>query len=380
MKKEKIKIGFLRGVNFAKEIGMSDWRIAKFLNPDQFITWVFGKRFSKEIVKIDRVFTFQPRTWSIPIVTTLYLSIIYAVKTIILKLDIVVVNPGFFLSGILIKRIRPMTRVILDIRSIPVENRGILKILSELYFDLIFKLKTFDAVTGISDGMLNDLDERYLFSGDFPTAVWQSGYDDEVFQPVSSPQVIPELEAIRGKFKIMFHGSLSPTRGLREMILALSLLKAKGIEEIALVLIGSGEAKMDLQQTIRDMKLACQVIIIPPMLQEKLPQFLAHADLGIDLLPDHRWWRYQSPLKVYEFLGMGIPVLATDLPCHRNISEAVIIIPNNKPQTIAHKIEKLIQEKNFGELSPIALKDAKKNTWRIRAEILSKFILKIIPA
>jgi glycosyltransferase involved in cell wall biosynthesis len=97
-------------------------------------------------------------------------------------------------------------------------------------------------------------------------------------------------------------------------------------------------------------------------------------------LPDHPWWHYQDPLKVHEYLAMGKPILATDLPCHRNISEAVILVPDNRPSTLAEAIRRIkrlpIQEKT--RLSNIARQDAQQHTWRAKAQALARFLHELI--
>ena len=75
---------------------------------------------------------------------------------------------------------------------------------------------------------------------------------------------------------------------------------------------------------------------------------------------------------------MGIPVLATDLPCHRAISDAVILIPDNQPETIASRIEKLINDQSLNNLRSVAIEDAKIHTWKTRAETLSAFIMNVV--
>lgn len=371
----KIKIGYFRGVNFTSPVGVTDWRIMLFFRDLGFEPWVFGRREKPQRIHYDGINIVAPNIRLYPFITALFLSVCYALEALRLKLNVVVCNPGVFLGGLLVKLLSPRTKVILDIRSIPVESEGLRKRYSDSFQNLAFRLNFFDAVTVISDRMLEDLDTRYHFSDHFPTFTWASGYDEGLFHPYSPINNVKALESINEIFTIVFHGSLSPTRGLDRMIHALYILEEKNIQDIALVLIGSGAAESELRKLVKDLSLEKQVLFIPPMLQEELPPYLSHADLGIDLLPDHPWWRDQSPLKVYEFLGMGIPVLATDLPCHRDISEAVILIPDNHPETIAAKIEILINDQNLKNLRSVAIEDAKMHTWKPRAETLSAFIM-----
>jgi glycosyltransferase involved in cell wall biosynthesis len=142
------------------------------------------------------------------------------------------------------------------------------------------------------------------------------------------------------------------------------------------VLIGEGLAARALEDLARDLDVMDMIEFHKFIPHEDLPAVLARADLGFDLLPDHPWWRNQSALKVQEYLAMGKPVLATDLPCHRNISDAVILLPNNDPSMIADAIEDFrnLPASEHRRLSALALQDSRTRTWRAKAETLSKFI------
>ena len=73
---------------------------------------------------------------------------------------------------------------------------------------------------------------------------------------------------------------------------------------------------------------------------------------------------------------MGIPVIATDIPCHRGISPAVMLAPDNSPETLAGAIL------HYRELAPAArqelweaaVRDSQGYTWQARARTLAEFL------
>jgi glycosyltransferase involved in cell wall biosynthesis len=228
--------------------------------------------------------------------------------------------------------------------------------------------------------MLTKLDQQYHIKKRYPTVVWESGYDDEVFYPISENSLDKILPGLEGKFKIMFHGSLSMKRGLDMAIQALRILRDRGIDDVIIVYIGQGNAQNFLKQLVRDENLTEQVFFFPPIPHQSLPSIINCADLGMDPLPDHPWWNNQSPLKVYEYLGMGIPVLATDIPCHRNISDSVLLLSDHTPASFARKIieYRSLTKQQKDHLRECALKDSQKYTWRARAEILAGFLHSVL--
>jgi glycosyltransferase involved in cell wall biosynthesis len=45
-----------------------------------------------------------------------------------------------------------------------------------------------------------------------------------------------------------------------------------------------------------------------------IPRYLRHLDAGLVLVPDHEWGRGSNPIKLKEYLAMGLAVVSTDFP------------------------------------------------------------------
>jgi glycosyltransferase involved in cell wall biosynthesis len=366
---------FLRGVNFSNPVGASDWRIALYMPEFGFNTTVLGRGLLTA-PRPGQVKLVSVPVCRLPVVQTLALSCRYAVEALRHEPDIIIVNPGVALAAALCKAVNARIQAVLDIRSIPVESRGCAGCIHRAYFEAVLRSGLFDACSVISQGMLDALDRQFALSARLPTAVWGSGFDQEIFvRGALGPEIRQKLD-LDGKFVLMYHGSLSPARGLGEVIRGLRLLRDRGDADLQLVLIGHGAAKPALMALATELNVADQVRCVPSLAHETIPEWVAAADLGLDPLPDHPWWRHQSPLKVYEYLAMGKPVLATDLPCHRGISEAVILVPENQPSTLVEAILRIrsLPADERQRLSRVARRDAEQHTWRIRAQTLARFL------
>jgi glycosyltransferase involved in cell wall biosynthesis len=365
------KVAFFRGADFGRAIGVTDWRIGLYLPEYGHTTYIYGKGKSK-ITPQTKAFLISKPYIRIPVIGGILLSLFYASDALKKEVDVVVCNIWVFVGGVIVKLIDRRIKLILDVRSIPVEDKGIHGFLAEQYFRYCLKSNCYDAISIISDGMLNEIKEKYSLQSINHFIVWDSGYDDSIFKPTNH---IADGKT-ENKLTLIFHGSLSKNRGLFEAVQAVNLLLRRGSKDIRLILIGNGNAQAALYNLVIRMNLQNNIFFIPQVNHDEIPSYLATADLGIDLLPDHSWWRHQSSLKVKEFIAMGLPVLATDLPCHRNISNAILLINNNNPSTIAQAIQDYenypIEQKR--SLSLIALADSKKHTWRAKAKILSDFI------
>jgi glycosyltransferase involved in cell wall biosynthesis len=52
---------------------------------------------------------------------------------------------------------------------------------------------------------------------------------------------------------------------------------------------------------------------------EQIPQWLAKAHLGALPFPDEEKFRVSSPIKLFEYMAAGLPVMATRILCHTDV-------------------------------------------------------------
>ena len=372
-------MGFFRGADFSESIGTSDWRIALYMPEYGFESWVFGKGEYLNSKPLDvHIVNYNPSF--LPWPASIHMSSQFFQQASGLDLDVIICNPSLALAGAVIKKTKPSTKIIIDIRSIPVEINNFLGFFHKLYFYLSIRYRFYDAVSIISQGMLDDIDSKYQLWGDFPMVVWGSGFDPALFNPSIDGAPIRQEHGWIDKFVVMFHGTLSPSRGLAEVLQSLRVLIDLGEKDIYMVFIGHGDARDDLIRLARKLSINNHVRFMPPVSHVNIPSLIAACDIGIDPLPDHHWWRHQSALKVFEYLAMGKPVLATNIPCHHELSDAVLIVPDNSPQSLAQgvldyrRLSALVKS----NISELAKADAAQFTWKARAGILAEFIRKQI--
>lgn len=113
----------------------------------------------------------------------------------------------------------------------------------------------------------------------------------------------------------------------------------------------------------------------------EIPIYLKAADALI--LPNKKGQdiseKYTSPLKLFEYMASGRPIIASDLPSLREVldeNNSIFFEPNNS-KDLADKIEKVFQNPESADrISARALSDVKKYTWRNRANNILNFIKK----
>ncbi len=118
------------------------------------------------------------------------------------------------------------------------------------------------------------------------------------------------LNTLLGQKVLLCHGVLDCERGIMEVVSVFS--KVSEGKNLTLLLVGKGPLERPLKEFIQTRKLS-NVIVLGYVPYWKMPEVIAASDIGLVLLPDHPWWRYQCPTKLVELLALGKPVIASDL-------------------------------------------------------------------
>ncbi|KKS34877.1 MAG: Glycosyl transferase group 1 [Parcubacteria group bacterium GW2011_GWC2_42_12] len=112
---------------------------------------------------------------------------------------------------------------------------------------------------------------------------------------------------------------------------------------------------------------------------EEIPYYLKSADVLV--LPnksgDKISEQYTSPLKLFEYMASGVPIIASALPSLKEIlngKNSFLFKPDDS-ESLAQGIKKLIQDNNFSQqIARQALLDVKNYTWEKRTRNIIEFI------
>ena len=289
-----------------------------------------------------------------------------------------------FIPLVFLSRFRRI-KIILDIRSVPVETYGFLGFLQNFWFtvSLLIAKKLFNGITVITPLMKSDICNLYSINPK-RVGVWTSGVSEQLFMTTCNSNEINDLRAehrLTKKFVIFYHGVFTASRGLKETIESLKILKIAGYD-VVLFLLGAGPALSSLTEVIRENQLEDNVIIHSQVEYEKVPKFIQMADVCIVPLPNNPFWRSQSPLKLLEYLAMEKTVILTDIPAHKFVvedSECGIYIKSVTPKEIARSLIYVLD--NSDKLSEWGKSGRKiiydKYTWKKVAEDLSNYLFSI---
>lgn len=143
--------------------------------------------------------------------------------------------------------------------------------------------------------------------------VVRAGIDAERFNPDVDGHMMREKLGIgKDDLVLFFMGWLYSFSGLREV--ATELAKVRDVyPNVKLLIVGEGDVYHELQQIKKDLGLQ-QLVLVGWQPYAKIPEYIAASD--ICLLPAHNneVMRNIVPIKMYEYMACGKPVIATRLP------------------------------------------------------------------
>lgn len=205
------------------------------------------------------------------------------------------------------------------------------------------------------------------------------GVDIEAFNlPLSKMEARQKLVLPEDKILLGYAGMLK-TMGMEKGIAtALESLKTLP-KNISLVLVGGHPADVEFyKKSAKNLDLEDRVVFVGRVAPNMVPLYLKSFDLVIAPFPENKHYRYfMSPLKLFEYMASGVPIIASDLPSLREVideSMAYFFEPDDS-KSLARTIEYVLahQEEAHGKAMQ-SLEKVKEYSWNLRAKKIIKFI------
>ncbi len=147
------------------------------------------------------------------------------------------------------------------------------------------------------------------------TSIIGAGIDLKRFNPAIDGSEVRSANGItKEDIVLFFMGWLYNFSGLKEVALELARSRDR-YPNLKILIVGDGDAYQDLQCIRDEHHLEESLILTGRQPYEKIPEFIAAGDICIlPADPDEKIMLDIVPIKMYEYMAMGKPVISTRLP------------------------------------------------------------------
>jgi glycosyltransferase involved in cell wall biosynthesis len=189
-----------------------------------------------------------------------------------------------------------------------------------------------------------------------------AGVDLEKFNPqVDGSSIKKKYGITKDDILLFFMGWIYDFSGMKEVAESLSITKN---EKIKLMIVGEGDLYKPLLKMKNEKKLDGKLILTGKIPFEEVPRHIAAAD--ICLLPAYKNETMMNivPIKIYEYMAMGKPVIATKLPgIVKEFGEDCGVIYIKIPDDALEEGIKLLKNGRIQEYGTKSWKFVKKFGW-----------------
>lgn len=198
------------------------------------------------------------------------------------------------------------------------------------------------------------------------TQVISGGVDFNRFNAskINSDEIREKYNISKNDFVLFFMGWLYDFSGLMEVITELS--KVSGAHSnLKIMIVGEGDQLKSLIETVDRFGMQDRVILTGKRPYEEIPQLISVADICLLPAYNNEIMKDIVPIKLYEYLAMHKPVIATKLPgVMREFGENNGVIYVDRPEDVISTVLKL-KDDEIMRTSLMAEKFIQKYNWSL---------------
>ena len=200
------------------------------------------------------------------------------------------------------------------------------------------------------------------------TRVVSEGIDLDQFDPAIDGNKMREKLGLKKEDLVLFFmGWIYRFSGLREVALDLGQTENKNMK---LLVVGKGDLYQELEEMSRRPDLKGRLLLAGERPYQEMPGFVAVSDICLlPAYPNEKVMQHIVPIKLYEYLAMGKPVISTRLPgVMAEFGEGNGVIYVDRPEDVVAKAIELAGSGSIKDLGIRARRFVEKNDWNTIAD------------
>ncbi len=210
------------------------------------------------------------------------------------------------------------------------------------------------------------------------TQILRAGIDINRFDPVNKGDTIRQHYGLtKEDIVLFFMGWLYQFSGLKEVASQLARIDNPNFK---LLIVGEGDAYEAIQQIREKHNLKDRIILTGKRPYQEIPEFIAASDICLlPSYPEEKIMQDIVPIKMYEYMAMKKPVIATRLPgVMREFGEDNGVVYVDKPEDAVTKATELIQSGKIEELGRKARSFVERYSWENITDEFEKILKEAI--
>ena len=239
-------------------------------------------------------------------------------------------------------------------------------------------LRRLSGVFSTNQWKMEEMHRRFKISKE-KLFFYPNGFDPKLFSAeggsASGGEITESKEELRktlglpkGKPIVMYTGHLYGWKGAHILARA-----ARIISDVNMVFVGGTEK--DCMQFRKEFEHIKNIYIVGHKPHYEIPKFLKSADILV--LPNSAISEESrtgtSPLKLFEYMASGKPIIASDLPSIREVvsEKEVVFVRPDDPRALAQAIQGLVHDsERAARIAEAGFEKSKKYTWISRARAM----------
>ena len=210
------------------------------------------------------------------------------------------------------------------------------------------------------------------------TQVIRAGIDVEQFKPTANSGNIRSQYGLKETDIVLFFmGWLYHFSGLKEVAVKLA---ETDDEKLKLLIVGEGDAFEELKEIRDKHNLQNKLILTGQKSYVQMPAFISAADVCLlPAYPREKIMQDIVPIKLYEYMAMEKPVIATRLPgVMKEFGENNGVVYVDEPADAIDKAKSIIKDGKIGELGAKARKFVLKYSWDNITDEFEKILEEVV--
>jgi glycosyltransferase involved in cell wall biosynthesis len=207
-----------------------------------------------------------------------------------------------------------------------------------------------DRIIAVTPGIKTNLESAYQIPGE-KIIVVSNGANTSLFKPLEQNACRKELGLEYRTPYLCFVGNLAPWQGVEYLVKAAPLILSR-YPECRFLIVGDGVMKNELLSLSKELGIADRFIFTGVVAYDHVPVYINASDICIAPFILARNAKIGlSPLKLYEYMACGKPVIASSISGVADAleaSEGGISVPPENPEALAEAISELLENRELG--------------------------------